>query len=143
MKLKFNPKDWELPADESEMGFYVEVEGSDLDGQSVENDTEIEGQLSVLLTMDHFGTDSTTQMSLTELPIKLKILDNKIDGIVNVSYLKSKNKSDLESISYDEDYCDYDTICEIFGEMYEAVADDTLYKSLNKNLNKIFTIQGD
>lgn len=141
MKLKFNPTDWELPADESEMGFYVEAEGSDLDGQTAENDTEVEGKLSVLLTMDHFNTDSMTQMDLNELPVKLKISDNKVDGIVNISYLKSKNKSDLESVSYDEDYIDYDTICEIFGEMYEGVADDTLYRSLNKNLSKIFTIK--
>lgn len=141
MKLKFNPTDWELPADESEMGFYVEVEGSDLDGQDVKNDTEVEGKLSVLLTMDHFGTDSMTQIDLNELPVKLKISDNKAEGIVNVNYLKSKDKSDLESVSYDEDCIDYDTICEILGEMYEGVADDTLYRSLNKNLTKIFTIK--
>lgn len=141
MKLKFNPTDWELPADESEMGFFVEVEGSDLNGQTVENDTEVEGKLSVLLTMDHFNTDSMTQMDLNELPIKLKISDNKVEGIVNINYLKSKGESDLESVSYDEDYIDYDTICEIFGQMYEGVADDTLYHSLNKNLSKIFTIK--
>lgn len=141
MKLKFNPTDWELPADESEMGFYVEVEGSDLDGQDVKNDTEVEGKLLVLLTMDHFGTDSMTQMDLNELPVKLKISDNKVEGIVNVNYLKSKDKSDLESVSYDEDCIDYGTICEIFGEMYEGVADDTLYRSLNKNLTKIFIIK--
>ena len=141
MKLKFNPTDWELPADESEMGFFVEVEGSDLDGQTVENDTEVEGKLSVLLTMDHFNTDSMTQMDLNELPVKLKISDNKVEGIVNINYLKSKSESDLESVSYDEDYIDYDTICEIFGEMYEGVADDTLYRSINKNLTKIFTIK--
>lgn len=35
MQLKFNPTDWELPADESEMGFYVEVEGSSLKDQVV------------------------------------------------------------------------------------------------------------
>lgn len=141
MKLKFNPTDWELPADESEMGFYVEVEGSDLDGQDVKNDTEVDGELSVLLTMDHFNTDSMTQMDLNSLPVKLKISDNKVEGIVNVNYLKSKDESDLESVSYDEDSIDYDTICEIFGEMYEGVADDTLYCSLNKNLTKIFTIK--
>lgn len=141
MKLKFNPTDWELPADESEMGFFVEVEGSDLDGQTVVNDTKVEGKLSVLLTMDHFSTDSMTQMDLNELPIKLKISDNKVEGIVNVNYLKSKDESDLESVSYDEDYIDYDTICEIFGQMYEGVADDTLYRSLNKNLSKIFTVK--
>lgn len=143
MKLKFNPTDWELPTDESEMGFFVEVEGSDLNDKTVENNTEVEGKLSVLLTMDHFGTDSMTQMDLNELPVKLKISDNKVDGIVNINYLKSKGESDLESVSYDEDCIDYDTICEIFGEMYEGVADDTLYNSLNKNLNKIFAIQGD
>lgn len=142
MQLKFNPTDWELPADESEMGFYVEVEGSSLKDQTVENDTEVEGELAVLLTMDHFNTDSTTQMDLDSLPVKLKISDNKVEGIVNVNYLKSKTKSDLESIDYNEDCIDYDTICEIFGEMYEAVADDTLYKSLNKNLSKIFTLKG-
>jgi hypothetical protein len=141
MKLKFNPTDWELPADESEMGFYVEVEGSNLDSQTVKNDTEVDGELSVLLTMDHFNTDSMTQMDLNSLPVKLKISDNKVEGIVNVNYLKSKDKSDLESVSYDEDCIDYDTICEIFGEMYEGVADDTLYRSLNKNLSKIFTIK--
>lgn len=118
MKLKFNPTDWELPADESEMGFYVEVEGSNLDGQTVKNDTEVDGELSVLLTMDHFNTDSMTQMDLNSLPVKLKISDNKVEGIVNVNYLKSKTKSDLESVTYDEDSIDYDTICEIFGEMY-------------------------
>ena len=141
MKLKFNPTDWELPADESEMGFYVEVEGSNLDSQTVKNDTEVDGELSVLLTMDHFNTDSMTQMDLNSLPVKLKISDNKVEGIVNVNYLKSKDKSDLESVSYDEDCIDYDTIYEIFGEMYEGVADDTLYRSLNKNLSKIFTIK--
>lgn len=141
MKLKFNPTDWELPADESEMGFYVEVEGSDLDGQDVKNDTEVEGKLSVLLTMDHFGTDSMTQMDLNNLPVKLKISDNKVEGIVNINYLKSKDESDLESIDYDEDCIDYDSISEIFSQMYEAVADDTLYRSLNKNLTKIFTIK--
>lgn len=138
MKLKFNSTDWELPADESEMGFYVEVEGSNLDSQTVKNDTEVDGELSVLLTMDHFNTDSMTQMDLNSLPVKLKISDNKVEGIVNVNYLKSKDKSDLESVSYDEDCIDYDTICEIFGEMYEGVADDTLYRSLNKKFKQNF-----
>lgn len=141
MKLKFNPIDWELPADESEMGFFVEVDRSDLNDKTVENDTEVEGELAVYLTMDHFNTDSTTVIALENLPVKLKISDNKVEGIVNVNYLKSKDDSDLEFVTYDGDNIDYDTIREIFGQMYEAVADDTLYRGLNKNLTKIFTIK--
>ena len=141
MKLKFNPTDWELPADESEMGFFVEVDRSDLNDKTVENDTEVEGELAVYLTMDHFNTDSTTVIALENLPVKLKISDNKVEGIVNVNYLKSKDDSDLEFVTYDGDSIDYDTIREIFGQMYEGVADDTLYRSLNKNLTKIFTIK--
>jgi len=62
MQLKFNQTDWELPADESKMGFYVKAKESSLNAQTAENDN-----------------DSATQIDLGRLPARLKIIDNKVE----------------------------------------------------------------
>lgn len=144
MKLKFKSEDFELDSDLSEMGYVIEVLDSNLDGKSITPNEEIEGELEITYILEDYQSDTLGGMGLPNVPIKLKVVDNKIEGQISLAYLEHFEQTDLYVDEWDEDYWDgdYDSAEEVLYTMYEESLDE-FKKVIENNLNKLFEVVED
>lgn len=141
MKLKFKSEDFELDTDLSEMGIVVSVTDSNLDNKPISPNEEIEGEFAITYMLEDYQSDTLGGMDLPNVPVKLKLVDNKIEGQISLAYLEHFEQTDLYVDEWDEDYWDgdYDAAEEVLYTMYEETTDEAK-KVIENNLNKIFEV---
>lgn len=144
MKLKFKSEDFELDTDQSEEGLVICVDDTNLKDKTIEPGQELEGEIYVNYIVENYTSDTLGAMELPNIPIKIKVVDNKVEGQISLAYLESFEQSDISVDEWDYDYWDgdFDSAEEVLFEMYEESLDN-FKKKLEDNLNVIFSIVED
>lgn len=144
MKLKFKSEDFELDTDLSEMGCVIELIDSNLRDKLISPNEEIEGELNISYIVEDYSSDTLGGMALPKVPIKLKLIDNKIEGQISLAYLEHFKQTNIFVDQWDEDYWDgdYDSAEEVLYTIYEETIDEAK-KVIEDNLNKLFDVVED
>lgn len=95
MKLKFKSEDFELDTDQSEEGLVICVDDTNLKDKTIEPDQELEGEIYVNYIVENYTSDTLGAMELPNIPIKIKVVDNKVEGQISLAYLESFEQSDI------------------------------------------------